>query len=54
VAAYSGHGERAEELDRDGGTERDALDRGQEGDGLQPGGDTQAGQGRHVVTAERT
>jgi hypothetical protein len=53
VAAYGGDGERAEELDRDGGAERDALDRGQEGDGLQAGGDAQGGQGGHVVTAER-
>lgn len=51
VGARGGDGHRAEELDRDGGAERDAVDRGQERDGLQPGGDAQAGQRGYVVRA---
>jgi hypothetical protein len=53
VAADGGDGERAEELDGHGGAERDALDGGQEGDGLQSGGDAEDGQRGHVVTTER-
>jgi hypothetical protein len=51
AGAHGGDGHRAEELDRDGGAERDAVDRGQERDGLQPGDDAQADQRGYVVRA---
>ena len=41
VAAHRGDGQRTEELDRDGGAERDAFDGGEESDGHQSGGDAQ-------------
>ena len=40
-AAHRGDSQRTEELDRDGGAERDAFDGGEECDGHQSGGDAQ-------------
>ncbi|WP_354147613.1 hypothetical protein [Arthrobacter sp. 754] len=52
VAAHSGHRQRAEEFNRDGGAQRDVLNRGEEPYSHQPGGDTETEQRQHVATAD--
>jgi hypothetical protein len=54
TAADGDDGEGSEELDRDRGTEGDAVDGGEKGDGLHPGRDAKEKQNRRVVTTQRT
>ncbi len=52
LTAHRGDGQWAEELDRDGGAEWDALYRGKEGDGDQSGRDPQTQQDWYVLTTD--